>query len=63
MAKREKRLEKGIASLEEQKIQHEKKLALAKELGQMELVGYYTKEIASFEKRKKDRAEKLNRKG
>ena len=62
MTKREKRLEKGIASLEEQKALHEKKLELAKSLGQTELVRYYTKEIASFEERKKDREEKLKRK-
>ena len=62
MSKREKRLEKGIASLEEQKALHEKKLELAKSLGQTELVRYYTKEIASFEERKKDREEKLKRK-
>jgi hypothetical protein len=62
MSKREKRLENGIASLEEKKALHEKKLELAKSLGQTEIVRYYTKEIASFEERKKDREEKLKRK-
>ena len=41
MTKREKRLEKGIDSLEEQKIIHQKKKELATELGQEELVEYY----------------------
>jgi phage shock protein A len=63
MAKREKRLEKGIASLEEQKALHEKKREIAKSLGQTELVRYYTKEIASLESRKKNREKKLKRKG
>ena len=62
MAKREKRLEKGIASLEEQKKLHEEKREIARSLGQIYLVDYYTKEIDSFEKRKKDREGKLKRK-
>jgi hypothetical protein len=59
MTKRKKRLEKGIESLERQKIIHLEKKRLAEELGQLELVGYYEKEIESFEKRKRDREEKL----
>ena len=62
MVKREKRLEKGIISLEKQKLLHEEKKKLAEELGQEDLVSYYTKEIESLEKRKKDRENKLNRK-
>ena len=42
MPKREKRLEKGIFALEKQKILHEIKRKMAKELGQEELVKYYT---------------------
>ncbi len=61
MAKRKKRLEKGIYSLEQQKLFHEEKRKLAQELGQEELVSYYTKEIESLERRKKDREEKLRR--
>ena len=63
MAKRKKRLEKGIASLERQKKLHEIKRKKAKELGQEELVRYYTKEIKNIEDRKKDRKDKLKRKG
>ena len=50
MAKREKRLEKGIASLEKQEKIHEAKLEEARKLGKPELVEYYIKEIAAFEK-------------
>ena len=62
MGKREKRLEKGIESLELQKKLHEEKRKIAKELGKLELIKYYTKEIELLEKRRKDREEKLNRK-
>ena len=61
MAKRKKRLEKSIDSLEKQKALHEIKRKIAEELGQEELVEYYSKEIKSFEKRKKDREEKLEK--
>lgn len=61
MAKREKRLRKGIESLEKQKEIHEEKMRIARELGDEDLVRYYDKEIESFEKRKKDRGEKLDR--
>ena len=43
--KREKRLEKAIDSLEEQKRLHEGKKKVAEELGQEDLVRYYDKEI------------------
>ncbi len=62
MTKREKRLEKGIDSLEKQKMIHEKKKKLAEALGQEDLVSYYEKEISSLEKRRKDRKDKLHRK-
>ena len=61
MAKREKRLKKGIDSLEKQKQLHLEKRKLAEKLGQEELVRYYDKEIESLEKRKKDREEKLTK--
>ena len=41
MVKREKRLEKGITSLEEQKKIHEEKRRQAEELGEGELIRYY----------------------
>jgi len=61
MAKREKRLKKGILSLEGQRKLHEDKRRRAEELGQEELVRYYTKEIKSLADRKKDRENKLKR--
>jgi hypothetical protein len=61
MVKREKRLLKGIDSLEEQKKIHIEKRKKAKELGEEELVGYYTKEIDKFEKEKAKKKEKLDR--
>lgn len=60
--KREKRLQKGIESLEKQKEIHEEKRRIAEELGQEELEGYYIKEINAFERRIKDRKEKRERK-
>lgn len=60
--KREKRLQKGIESLEKQKEIHEEKKKIAEELGQEELARYYTKEIIAFEKRIKDRESKKERK-
>ncbi|HLC31930.1 MAG TPA: hypothetical protein VJK51_04640 [Candidatus Nanoarchaeia archaeon] len=59
--KREKRLEKGIASLEEQKKIHLEKRKKAEELGQEELVEYYTKEIEKFENEKKKKQHRLER--
>ncbi|MEK6951787.1 MAG: hypothetical protein AABX29_02120 [Nanoarchaeota archaeon] len=50
MAKRRKRLEKGIESLEEQKKIHEEKRRRAEEIGDVELVEYYNKEIGKFER-------------
>ncbi len=62
MAKRKKRLEKSIDSIQRQVELHEEKKKIAKELGQEELVGYYTAEISALEKRKEDRQGKLERK-
>jgi hypothetical protein len=61
MVKREKRLKKGISSLEKQIKLHETKRKYAEKLGQEELVGYYTKEMKSLKERKKDREGKLDR--
>lgn len=57
--KRRKRLEKGIYSLDKQVKLHEEKKKLAKELGDENLVGYYTKEIEALRKRRRDREGKL----
>lgn len=59
MERRERRLEKGILSLERQIKLHEIKRKKAVEIGQEELVGYYTREIKSLIKRMKDRKMKL----
>lgn len=61
MAKRKKRLLKGIESIEEQIIFHEEKKRIAEELGQFELVRYYEKEIESLEIRRDDRQEKADK--
>ncbi|MEK6793041.1 MAG: hypothetical protein AABX96_05350 [Nanoarchaeota archaeon] len=61
MVKREKRLEKGIKSLEEQKKIHVGKRKKAKELGEEELVRYYDKEIEKFEKEKEKKQDSLDR--
>ncbi len=61
MVKREKRLQKGIESLEEQKKIHEEKKKMAEELGNEELVGYYDKEILKFEREKLKKKDKLKK--
>ena len=61
MTKRKKRLEKAISSIGEEIAFHEEKKKIAEELGQEELVEYYTKEIVSLKKRKENRESKLNR--
>ncbi|MBI4173406.1 MAG: hypothetical protein HY519_01675 [Candidatus Aenigmarchaeota archaeon] len=58
---RKNRLQKGIASLDEQIKRHEEKMKLAEELGSKELVGYYQKEIEALEERRKNRQEALDR--
>jgi len=57
MAKRKKRLEKGIASLERQIILHKDKQQSAFEEGSLELADYYAREIAAKER---DRQRKRN---
>ena len=59
MTKRKKRLEKGIASLEEQRTLHKHKHAAAEEEGKNELARYYDKELRSIEERIRERKEKL----
>ena len=60
--KREKRIKKGIDSLEEQKKIHLEKKKLAEEIGNENLVRYYEKEIESLQKRKNNREDKLKKK-
>lgn len=57
MAKREKRLKKGIESLKKQIEIHEEKRRIAEEEGNLELAGYYTREI---EAKIKDKERKEN---
>lgn len=61
MVKREKRLEKGIESLEKQREIHQEKRKNAEEAGEEELVRYYDKEIDKFEKEQAKKKEKLDR--
>jgi hypothetical protein len=61
MAKRKKRLQKGIDSLEKQIEFHEEKKKLARELGQEELFRYYTKEIEALKKVREDKERKRDR--
>jgi hypothetical protein len=62
MAKREKRLQKGIDSLEKQIEIHKDKKENASFLGKKDLERYYDKEIEKLEERRRERQEKLNRK-
>ena len=55
MPSRNKRLKKGIESLQKQIQLHEEKLKKAQQEGKLELMGYYEKEIES---KKKDREKK-----
>lgn len=62
MANRKKRLEKGINSLNEQIRIHEEKKRKAEEEGNIELTGYYEKEIES-KRRDKEKKERMLEKG
>ena len=62
MANRKKRLMKGIESLEKQIQLHEEKLRKAEEEDNIELTGYYKKEIEA-KKRDKEEKERLLSKG
>ena len=55
MANRKKRLQKGIESLDKQIMLHEEKLKRAEKEENIELAGYYRKEISA---KKKDKEEK-----
>lgn len=61
MAKRKKRLQKGIDSIQEEIEIHEEKKQLAQEMGNEELVGYYDKEIKALKERKKNREKLLEK--
>lgn len=63
MTKRERRLQKGIDSLQKQVKIHEEKLAEAMEIGDEYLSDYYTKEVDELKKRTENRKSKLHRKG
>jgi len=52
MTKREKRLKKGIESIDKQIEIHEEKKSVAKKEGNLERVKYYEKEIGRFEQEK-----------
>jgi len=58
MTNRKRRLKKGIASLEKQIKLHEEKREKAKEEGEIELEGYYHKEIEKL-KGEKDKKRRL----
>jgi exonuclease VII small subunit len=60
MVKRKKRLEKGIASLNAQIKIHEEKIVKAIEEGNMDLEGYYRKEIESLKKAKERKEDKIS---
>ncbi len=62
MTNRKKRLMKGIESLEKQIQLHEEKLSRAEEEDNIELAGYYRKEIEA-KKRDKEEKERLLSKG
>lgn len=62
MANRKKRLQKGIESLEKQIRLHEEKLKKAEGDDNIELAGYYKKEIMA-KKRDKEEKERLLSKG
>jgi peptidoglycan hydrolase CwlO-like protein len=59
MAKRKKRLEKGIESIGKQIELHYGKKDAAVIAGEKELAEYYEKEISALEDRKRDREKKL----
>ena len=63
MANRKKRLVKGIESLEKQIKLHEEKLKKAEEDDNIELAGYYRKEIEAKKKDKEEKQRLLNKGG
>ena len=63
MVNRKKRLQKGIDSLEKQIKLHEEKLKKAKEDDNIELAGYYQKEIEAKKKDKQEKQKMLDKGG
>ncbi len=59
MTNRKKRLEKGIESIQEEIEKHEEKKQNALKDGNLELVNYYTSEIAGLKKQKEQKEDKL----
>lgn len=62
MAKRKKRLKKGISSIDEAIIEHEIRRIDALKKRNEELANYLGKEIESLKERKRNREEKMYRK-
>ncbi|MEK6848387.1 MAG: hypothetical protein AABX65_02030 [Nanoarchaeota archaeon] len=60
MVNRKKRLKKGISSIAEQIMLHEKKKEQAKELGYLDLEHYFEKEIIGMKKAKEKKEEQLD---
>ena len=63
MVNRKKRLQKGIDLLERQIKLHEEKLKKAKEDDNIELAGYYQKEIEAKKKDKQEKQKMLDKGG
>lgn len=61
MVNRDKRLEKGIESLNEEIKIHEEKRDLAKEENNIDLEGYYNKEIEGLKKTKERKEKQLSK--
>jgi len=61
MVNRKNRLKKGIGSIQEQIDLHKEKKSLAEDSGNEELVKYYTREIESKEKAKKEKETMLEK--
>ncbi len=59
--KREKRLRKGIESIEEQIKLHEEKREKAEEEGEIELAGYYSREIDSLKETKQKKEKQMEK--
>ena len=63
MVNRKKRLQKGIESLDKQIKLHEEKLKKAEEDDNLELAGYYRKEIDAKKSDKEEKERMLNKGG
>ena len=60
--KRQKRLEKGIESLQKQIEIHKEKLKIAMEKGNQDLIKYYEKDLTNLENEEKKKREKVDKK-